>query len=178
MNQEFKHGKDERAWQDKMIEFLMMNCARCCFLRKKLAKVNMPSTFLGLGKERRVKKILLEMDNYYDAQKLDKISMVVTFLKDHALEWWTSKKRKNTRWWQIWSRLVSRSYLLIGSLGNINELGANDNIGSLKGYVHVFNAQMNVTPKMDKFAKKRIFLGGLQSWVVDVLLKVPKLAKL
>ena len=33
---------------------------------KKLAKVNMPSTFSGLGKARKVKEFLLEMDNYYD----------------------------------------------------------------------------------------------------------------
>ena len=37
------------------------------------------------------------------------------------------------------------------------------------------NVQMNATPKMDKFAKKCIFLGGLQKWVVNVLYKFPKL---
>jgi hypothetical protein len=44
-----------------------------------------------------VKEFLLEMDNYYDAQKWDdedKVSIVVTFLKDHALQWWTSKKEQ------------------------------------------------------------------------------------
>jgi hypothetical protein len=47
---------------------------------------------------------------------------------------------------------------------------------SLKAYVRVFNAQMNVTPKkMDEFAKRCIFLGGLQKWVVDALFKFPKL---
>ena len=46
---------------------------------------------------------------------------------------------------------------------------------SLKAYVHDFNAQMNATPKMDEFAKKCIFLGGLQKWVVDALFKFPKL---
>jgi hypothetical protein len=34
---------------------------------------------------------------------------------------------------------------------------------------------MNATPKMDEFAKKCIFLGGLQKWVVDALFKFPKL---
>jgi hypothetical protein len=47
--------------------------------------------------------------------------------------------------------------------------------GSLKAYVHNFNAQMNATPKMDEFAKRCIFLGGLQKWVVDALFKFPKL---
>ena len=46
---------------------------------------------------------------------------------------------------------------------------------SLKTYVRNFNAQMNATPKMDEFAKKCIFLGGLQKWVVDALFKFPKL---
>jgi hypothetical protein len=44
--------------------------------------------------------------------------------------------------------------------------------GSLKAYVRDFNAQMNATPKMDEFAKRCIFLGGLQKWVVDVLFKL------
>ena len=48
-------------------------------------------------------------------------------------------------------------------------------IGSFKAYVHNFNTQMNATPKMDEFAKKCIFLGGLQKWVVDALYKFPKL---
>ena len=48
-------------------------------------------------------------------------------------------------------------------------------IGSLKGCVHNFNTQMKATPKMDEFAKKCIFLGGLQKWVVDTLFKFPKL---
>ena len=47
--------------------------------------------------------------------------------------------------------------------------------GSLEAYVCNFNAQMNATSKMDEFAKKHIFLGGLQKWVVDALLKFSKL---
>ena len=47
--------------------------------------------------------------------------------------------------------------------------------GSFKAYVHDFNTQMNATHKMNKFAKKCIFLGGLQKWVVDALFKFPKL---
>jgi hypothetical protein len=33
---------------------------------KKLAKVNMPSTFSNLRKTRKMKEFFLEMDNYYD----------------------------------------------------------------------------------------------------------------
>ena len=97
MRQEIKRGKEERARQDKMIELLMMQGARPSSSTKKLAKVNMPSTFSGLGKARKVKEFLLEMDNYYDVQKPeegDKVSIAVTFLKDHALQWWTSKKEQ------------------------------------------------------------------------------------
>ena len=39
---------------------------------------------------------MLEMNNYYDIQRPevdDKISIVVTFFKDLALEWWTSKPK-------------------------------------------------------------------------------------
>ena len=49
--------------------------------------------------------------------------------------------------------------------------------GSFKAYVCDFNAHMNATPKMDEFAKKCIFLGGLQKWVVDALFKFPKVPK-
>ena len=31
----------------------------------------MPSTFSGLGKVRKVKELLLEMDNYFDIQRLE-----------------------------------------------------------------------------------------------------------
>jgi hypothetical protein len=95
VNQELKRVKDERARQDKMIELLMMQGARPSSSTKKLAKVNMPSTFSGLGNAKKVKEFLLEMDNYYDVQRPeedDKVSIAVTFLKDHALQWWTSKK--------------------------------------------------------------------------------------
>ena len=66
MGEEIKHGKEEKARQDKMIELLMMQGARPSSSTKKLAKVNMPSTFSRLGKARKVKEFLLEMDIYYD----------------------------------------------------------------------------------------------------------------
>lgn len=47
--------------------------------------------------------------------------------------------------------------------------------GSLKACVLKFYAQMNATSKIDKYAEKCIFLDGVQMWVVDALLKIPKL---
>ena len=57
----------------------------------------MPSNFSGLGKARKVKEFLLELNKYYDVQKPeegDKVAIAITFLKDYALQWWTSKKEK------------------------------------------------------------------------------------
>ena len=87
-NQELKHRKKERAWQDKMIKFLMMQCARPSSI-KKLAKVNMPSTFSELSKARKVKEFLVEMGNHYDVQRFekdDKASIAVIFLNNDALQ--------------------------------------------------------------------------------------------
>ena len=152
---------------------------------KKLAKVNMPSTFPRLGKARRVKEFLLEMDNYYDVQKPeegDKVSIAVTFLEDHALQWWTSKKEQepemvaNLTWVGFKELLIERFALEYQKLCEGINLVQMRHIGSLKAYVRNFNAQMNATPKMDEFAKKCIFLGGLQKWVVDAF-KFPKLSE-
>jgi hypothetical protein len=59
VNQELKRGKDKRVRQNKMIKLLMMQGARPSSSTKKLAKVNMPSTFSGFGKARKVKEFLL-----------------------------------------------------------------------------------------------------------------------
>ena len=67
-----------------------MQDARPFFSTKKLAKVNMPSSFFGLEKARKLKEFLLQMDNYYDVQKPkegDKVSIAVIFFKDCALQW-------------------------------------------------------------------------------------------
>ena len=184
VNQELKRGKEERARQDKMIELLMMQGARPSSSTKKLAKVNMPSTFSGLGKARKVKEFLLEMDNYYDVQRPeedDKVSIAVTFLKDHALQWWTCKKEQEPEvvagltWVGFKELLVDRFTPEYQELREGMNLVQMRHTGSLKAYVRDFNAQMNATPKMDEFAKKCIFLGGLQKWVVDALFKFPKL---
>ena len=144
----------------------------------------MPSNFSRLGKARKVKEFLLEMDNYYDVQKPeagDKVSIAVTFLKDHALHWWTSKKEQepkmvaNLTWVGFKELLVERFMSEYQELHEGMNLVQIRHTGSLKAYVHDFNAQMNATLKMDKFAKKCIFLGGLQKWMVDALLKFPKL---
>jgi hypothetical protein len=100
VNQELKRVKEERDRQERLIEHLLMQGSRPSSSTKKLAKGNMPSTFSGLGKARKVKEFLLEMDNYYDVQKPDeedKVSIAVTFLKDHALQWWTSKKEQEPK---------------------------------------------------------------------------------
>ena len=48
----------------------------------------MLNTFFRLGKVRKVKEFLLEMDNYYDIQRStedDKVSKTMIFLKNHVL---------------------------------------------------------------------------------------------
>jgi hypothetical protein len=43
----------------------------------------------GVGKASKIKEFVLEMDNYYDIQKLkrnNKVPKPVTFLTDHAFE--------------------------------------------------------------------------------------------
>ena len=65
VNQAFKHDKEQKAPQDKMIKLIMMQGARPS-----------SSTFFK------------ENDNYYDVQMLkedDKVSIAITFLKDHML---------------------------------------------------------------------------------------------
>ena len=186
MRQEIKRGKEKRARQDKMIELLMMQRARPFSSTKKLAKVNMPSTFSGLGKARKVKEFLLEIDNYYDVQKPeegDKASIAITSLKDHVFQWWTSKKEQEPEmveslsWIGFKELLVERFTLEYQELHEGMNLVQMRHTRSLKAYVCDFNVQMNATPKMDKFAKKCIILGGLQKWVVDALFKFPKLSE-
>ena len=66
LNQELKRIKEDRIRQEKLIEHLLTQEARPSSSTKKLAKVNIPSTFSGLRKAKKVKEFLLEMDNYYD----------------------------------------------------------------------------------------------------------------
>ena len=70
MKQELKQVKEERARQDRLIDHLLAQNLRPSSSTKKLAKVNIPSTFFGLCKAKKVKEFLLEMDNYYDVQKV------------------------------------------------------------------------------------------------------------
>ena len=106
---------------------------------------------------------------------------MVTFLKDHALQWWTNKKERNSKvvaklnWIGFKELLVDRFMPEYQELQEEINLVQMKHTGSFKAYVRNFNAQMNRTPMMDKFAKKCIFLGGLQKWVGDTLFKFPKL---
>jgi hypothetical protein len=89
VNNELKRGKDKRARQDKMIKIFMMQHAWPFSSTKKLAKINMPIILLVFDKAKKFKESLLEMDNYYNVQrseKNDKVSMPLTFLKNHALQ--------------------------------------------------------------------------------------------
>ena len=57
MNQELKGSKKKRAQQDKIVKLLMMQGVRLTTSKKKLAKVNMSSTFSRLGKARKMNRI-------------------------------------------------------------------------------------------------------------------------
>jgi hypothetical protein len=49
----------------------------------------MPNILSGFGKACKMKEFVLEMDNYYDVQRLkrnNKVFQPVTFLIDHAFE--------------------------------------------------------------------------------------------
>ena len=50
------------ANKTKLVELLMMQGSRPSSSRKKLAKANMPSIFMGLGKERKVNEFVLGTD--------------------------------------------------------------------------------------------------------------------
>jgi hypothetical protein len=95
MNQELLVGKEVRADETKWLSpALIMQGVRPSSWTKKLANVNMPSMLVELGKASKVKEFVLDMDNYYDVQRLErnnKVPKAVTLLIDHALKWWTSK---------------------------------------------------------------------------------------
>jgi hypothetical protein len=58
----------------------------------------MPSSFMGMGKAHKIKDFLVELELYFQAQRAhegDKITIAVTFLKEHALTWWTQYKGEN-----------------------------------------------------------------------------------
>ncbi len=89
MNDELKQIKKKWAKQNKLIKWLMRQEVEPSSSTKKLAKVYFPNTFFGFRKAKKVKEFLLKMDNCYDVQKPkaeDKISIAVTFLKDHILQ--------------------------------------------------------------------------------------------
>ena len=65
---------------------------------RKLCKTNLPSSFTGLGKANKVKDFIVELELNFEAQRArddDKINIAVTFLKEHALLWWTCYRDEN-----------------------------------------------------------------------------------
>lgn len=62
VNKEVKRDKVNKTWKNKMIEFLMKEGVMPSYSTKKLAKLNMPSTFSGFGKTIKMKEFLSEMD--------------------------------------------------------------------------------------------------------------------
>jgi hypothetical protein len=68
MNEELRRDKKDKAFQEKLIEHLMMQSPRLSSSTKKLAKVNMQSTSSRLEKAMKEKDFFLEMDKYYDVQ--------------------------------------------------------------------------------------------------------------
>ena len=82
------------------------------------------------------------MDNYYDVQKPeedDKVAIAVTFLKDHALQWWTSKKEQDMELvasltWNGFKELLSERFTPeYQGVERGNELGANAACRVLQG---------------------------------------------
>ena len=70
-----------------MLKLFMVQGARLPSSTKKLAKVNMPSTYFGLGKSKEVKEFLLKIEIYYIVQRFkedDKVSIALTFMKHHV----------------------------------------------------------------------------------------------
>ena len=72
MNEELRQVKKDKAFQEKLIEHLMMQSPRLSSSTKKLAKVNMQSTSSRLEKAMKGKEFFLEMDKYYNVQNWTK----------------------------------------------------------------------------------------------------------
>lgn len=150
----------------------------------KLCKTNMPSSFTGVGKAHKVKDFLVELELYFEAQRAlegDKITIAVTFLKEHALLWWTHFREESPQvmdnlTWPGFKELISDRFT--PEYQDIRDgvaLVRLKQTGSLRGYVREFNAHLNVLPRLDELAKKIIFFNGLQSWAERALFRMPQL---
>ena len=150
----------------------------------KLCKTNMPSSFTGVGKAHKVKDFLVELELYFEAQRAlegDKITIAVTFLKDHALFWWTHFRSESPEvvdnlTWPGFKELISDRFT--PEYQDIRDgvaLVRLKQTGSLRGYVREFNAHLNVLPRLDELAKKIIFFNGLQGWAERALFRMPQL---
>lgn len=68
-----------------MIDLLMVQGAMHPSPTTMFAKVNLPNTFSGIGKARKLTECLLKIENHFDVQMLeedDKVSIVVIIFKD------------------------------------------------------------------------------------------------
>ena len=151
---------------------------------RKLCKTNLPSSFTGLGKANKVKDFIVELELYFEAQRAreeDKITIAVTFLKEHALLWWTRYRDENAgvvsnlTWAGFKGILSDRFTPEYQDIRDGMALVRLKQTGSLHAYVRDFNAHLNVLPKLDELAKKVIFFNGLQGWAERALFRMPRL---
>jgi hypothetical protein len=91
--------------------------------------------------------------------------MRLLYFKNHAFEWWTSKKTHESKvvssltWIGFINLIVERLTSVHQKLFEGMDLVQMKLTGPLKAYVVDLNAPMNATPKLDNFAKKCISLG-------------------
>lgn len=89
----------ERARQNKMAIFLMMQGSRLISSTKNLPKINMPSIYLRVWQGKTLKEIVLEMDTYYGVQRprdYIKVSKAVIIFKTMRLSGGQSLRRWQT----------------------------------------------------------------------------------
>jgi len=60
----------------------------------------MPSVFTGMDKVHKIKDFFVQLELYFEAQHAcenDKMTIIVTFFKEHALILWTQLKDENVK---------------------------------------------------------------------------------
>ena len=128
--------------------------------KRKVVKTVVPESFTGVGRTRKVKDFLLELDLYFEAQDVDegsKVSNAMAFLKEHALQWWTSYREDNPEavsnltWADFKNLLKDRFTPQYQSLRDGVNMIKLKQTGSLKAYVREFSAFLNMVPKMDDY---------------------------
>jgi hypothetical protein len=115
-----------------------------------------------LGKANKVKDFIVELELYFEAQRAreeDKITIAVTFLKEHALLWWTRYRDENAgvvsnlTWTGFKGILSDRFTPEYQEIRDGMALMRLKQTGSLHAYVRDFNVHLNVLPKLDELAK-------------------------